>query len=384
MSADAWIYQRAEQVEKLGPDAASWYVGWYEPNGRRKAESCGPGRLGKQRAKDRKKQLEGELMTGQYQVQARRTWEEFLEKYREMVLSRKAPRSRDEAETSLAHFLRIAGPARLFSITTETIDNFTARRRQERGKKGGDLVSPATVNKDLRHIKAALGKAKKWGWLAILPEFEMERTPGKLPRWMTGEHFAAVYAACDKARMPDGLANVTAADWWRALLVMGYMTGWRISELLAVRREDVYLEAGTALTRAEDNKGNRDARARLHPVVVEHLRRVAGFSPLVFPWNHNRRTLDTEFHRLQREAGVRLPCPKNHTHTDACHAYGFHDLRRAFATLNAARLTPDQLQVLMRHKSYQTTKVYVDMRPQMDDTTAVLHVPEVLRGSAGG
>jgi integrase len=59
--------------------------------------------------------------------------------------------------------------------------------------------------------------------------------------------------------------------------------------------------------------------------------------------------------------------------------YGFHDLRRAFATMNADKLTPDALQLLMRHKSYLTTQVYVNMAKQMDDAVNVLHVPDVLK-----
>ena len=39
---------------------------------------------------------------------------------------------------------------------------------------------------------------------------------------------------------------------------MAYMTGWRIGDLLGLRREDLDLDAGTAITRAEDNKGKRD------------------------------------------------------------------------------------------------------------------------------
>ncbi len=59
--------------------------------------------------------------------------------------------------------------------------------------------------------------------------------------------------------------------------------------------------------------------------------------------------------------------------------YGFHDLRRAFATMNADELTPDTLQALLGHKSYQTTQRYINTARQMDAAVASLHVPEVLK-----
>jgi integrase len=82
---------------------------------------------------------------------------------------------------------------------------------------------------------------------------------------------------------------------------------------------------------------------------------------------------------VQEAAEIELPCDADHEHTRFCHAYGFHDLRRAFATMNADKLTPDALQALMRHKSYQTTQVYIHMSRQMDAADASLHVPEVLK-----
>jgi integrase len=157
------------------------------------------------------------------------------------------------------------------------------------------------------------------------------------------------------------------------------MTGWRISELLALRWEDVDLDAGTAITFAEDNKGKRDDRVKLHPVVIEHFKRLKTFDPCVFPWSNNRTALQDKFIRIQQVAGIHLPCRGKHEHTPACHVYGFHDLRRAFATMNAAKLSGDALQALMRHKSYATTQRYINLAKQLDDAVTVLHVPDVLK-----
>jgi hypothetical protein len=51
--------------------------------------------------------------------------------------------------------------------------------------------------------------------------------------------------------------------------------------------------------------------------------------------------------------------------------------------MNADKLTPDALQALMRHKSYQTTQVYINMARQMDAAFASLHVPDVLKKTGG-
>jgi integrase len=265
-------------------------------------------------------------------------------------------------------------------LATQNIDDFISRRRREPGKKKNSIVSPATVNKELRHLKAALRVAHEWGYLPSVPKFRMEKVPKKLATYITGDHFAAVYQTCDVAKLPNDQAY-PAADWWRGVLVMGYMTGWRISDVLGLRREDLDLAAGFAVTRYEDNKGKRDEKVKLHPVVVEHLKKLAGFDPRVFPWNRSRRALQEEFARIQEKAGVKLPCRSRgaHEHTHFCYVYGFHDLRRAFATMNADKLTADALQALMRHKSYTTTQIYINMARQMDQAVAALHVPDVLK-----
>jgi len=159
------------------------------------------------------------------------------------------------------------------------------------------------------------------------------------------------------------------------LLIFAYMTGWRISAILAIRRDDVDLQQGIALSLAKDNKGKRDQLVPLHPVVVEHLKRLAGFSPSLFPWRHGSRQVFSEFERMQKLAGIKLKGRRDH--------YGFDDLRRAFATMNADKLTPDALQALMQHKDYQTTQRYINIGRQLKPATHGLFVPPVPRVASG-
>jgi integrase len=213
-----------------------------------------------------------------------------------------------------------------------------------------------------------LRKAHKWGYLPNLPEFEFLKEFKKLPTYITPEEFAKLYQACDVAKYPDGLPYPAAA-WWRGLLVFAYLTGWRIGAILALKRENVDLEAGTALSLAGENKGRRDQLVPLHPLIVEHLKQLPAFDPCFFPWNHPRRALFDQFAQIQEGACVKPAGTRKR--------FGFHDLRRAFATMNADRLTPDALQFLMQHKDYQTTQRYINLARQMNSAVAKLFVPQL-------
>src|SRR5262249_36146816 len=161
------------------------------------------------------------------------------QEYERRILAGKAVATRLQANISLDHFERLVKPVRVFALNTGRVDDFIAARRQEPGRRQGDPLSPCSLNKDLRHIKAALAVAVEWGYLPRLPRFHLEREPGALPTYITGDDFALIYKACDVARMRENIPNVSPADWWRAFLVMGYMTGWRVGQLLALKRPDV-------------------------------------------------------------------------------------------------------------------------------------------------
>jgi integrase len=368
--SSVWIFQKKTDLRDRGEKLAPWYVGWYEPDGKQRVKSCGTGFLGKKDAEKLRLRIQSELVTGTYQDQARsgKLWPDFRAEYERRAVEGLALPTRLEVRTALNHFARIVKPRRVSAITTKHIDDYIAARRQERGR-ADKTLSPATLNKDLRHIKAALSRAEEWGYLPRMPRFHMEKVEKKIATYVPPDDFARIYQACDVARWPDR-QPFPPGDWWRALLVTGYMTGWRIGALLALQRSDVDLKAATALSQAADNKGKRDQFIPLHPIVVAHLERLAGLSPLLFPWNHPRRALFDAFEDIQRAAGVR---------PDRKHHYGFHDLRRAFATMNADKLTPDALQALMQHRTYTTTQGYINMARQLKPSVAGLFVPELGR-----
>jgi integrase len=371
----AWVYQDSKQVKKHGEKKASWFVGWIDPEGKRRCESCGPGSAGKSAAEKVRAKRQAELIEGTYKSNAKKTWKDFREEYEEKILGRMERQTHRLTTEVLDHFERIINPKYMRGIKTQTIDEYIAKRSQEPGKRKGETLSPATLNKDLRHLRAILRRAYKWRYIDRAPDFTFEREPKRLPCYVAPDHFAAIYGACDAARWPDD-QPYSAADWWRGLLTMAYMTGWRISELLAVRRDDLDLDAGTAFLAAADTKGERDELTKLHPVVVQHLRKVAGFSPTVFPWTRNPRALYDEFNAIQDTTKIGAPSSRKAHYT-------FHDLRRGFASMNADRLTADALQALMRHKSYTTTQKYINIARQLDTAVASLHVPDVLNKAMG-
>lgn len=387
MNKRVWIFQIKKDVARRGADAASWYVGWYDQHSKRHSESCGPGSRGQNLAEKRVRRIQSELDMGVHRSDSRKPWIEFQEEYREKILSGLAPKTLAAAIDSLDHFRRIAGPSRVQAINTAMIDGFVAKRRYESGQKLGSVVSPATINKDLRHIKAALRVAREWDYLPEVPKIRMVKEPKKLPSYVIPEHFNLIYGtACGLTKIPASPGqSYSPSDWWRALVVTAYMTGLRVGEILAVRREDLDLEKGELITRWEDNKADREEVVPLHAVVIDHLRAVIGEHHLALPWPHDPRTLWVEFTRIQGEAGIHLSCREKHEHTPSCHVYGFHDFRRAFATVNAPRLNPEVLQRLMRHKSYQTTqKFYINPTNQMQDAVSQMPVPEALKKYEAG
>lgn len=375
MDKRAWIGQLKRQVEKQGADKASWYVFWNDPDtGRQQQQSCGPGKVGERAADKLADKRHSELVTGTYKPKDKHSWSKLREEYEKKIADRFDEPSRMAVRMALNSFERFAKPTLLRAVTTDKIDQFATNRLA--GNKENPKASAATVNKELRYVRLLLNVAVEWGWLQKVPKIRFLKLAKKLPTFVPADHFTAIYKACEKAKSPNP-PNISATDWWRGLLVMGYMTGWRVGQLLSLNWSDIDLESGEAITRAEvvGNKGDRDERIALHPMVIEHLRKLQGtFCERVFPWDRMRAALWAEFRRIQEAAVLPSgkPMPKAGKNGGW---YGFHDLRRGFATLNASKMDLFELQGLMQHKSLTTTQLYVNMSKRYSETVERLFVP---------
>jgi integrase len=344
--------ERDEMVDALG---------WYDADGKRKSKKIGSKSL----AEKFSRKVEGELAAGLCTVGKKRTtWATFRQQYLDDVASTKAPETQKLYERAFDQLAALVPVAYVDAITTATIDRFTSRRL-------GD-VEAATVNKELRHLRAAMRKAVDWGMLDRAPTFAMLREPERDPYFIDDATFAALYDACDAVARPGG-RRYAAKEWWQALLAFAYLTGWRIGEILALRRADVDLEAGVAVVDAENTKGRRTARVELHPVVIDHLEAIAEFTPLVFDWPHHERTLWADFTAIKAAAKVEFDG-------------AFHRFRFGYANNNCDRIPEDLLQKLMRHRDRKTTRRYIDQTQRMKraGTAALIHVPDVLKVAATG
>lgn len=73
----AWVEQPASRVKKHGKAIASWCCQCDQPDRTRRVKSCGPDKGGKKAAERMRDRIKAEPLTGTYNRQAAKTWNEF-------------------------------------------------------------------------------------------------------------------------------------------------------------------------------------------------------------------------------------------------------------------------------------------------------------------
>lgn len=319
------------------------------------------GTTSRREAEKRAAQWEAELREGRYHAPSRVTWEEFRQRYEAEHLSGLALKTQQTGRGALNHLERVLSPKQLEAVTSAAISRFVATLRVEGMK-------PITIASVLGHLRPALSWAVSMGFLRKMPEIKKpHRSKGQ--SFMRGrplilEEFERMLVAVPKVRPHD------AATWQRYLQGL-WLSGLRLEESLVLSWDEdapIAIDLSGRYPRlkihAEAEKGHRDRLLPLAPDFVEWLlatpeaeRRGRVFR--LDGLNTNSPITPKRVCRTVSAIGRRAGVVVNKAEGKNASA---HDLRRSFATRWASKVRPATLQLLMRHRSIETTlRYYVAM-----------------------
>ena len=205
-----------------------------------RCKSCSPGSEGKRNAEKLRRKVEASQADDRHPTtnKSETTWEAFRKEYEERVLAGLAVRTRDSVKTSLDAFQRHIKPARVFYIgTLRIIDDFVSKRHAAilESQTGRRTVSPHTIPTTCATSRRRSPWPRSGDTCRRLPKCRMEKGPKKLPTYVTGDHFADIYAGLRRGpASPSGLPLPALRFLAGGAVVMGYMTGWRIGDMIGL------------------------------------------------------------------------------------------------------------------------------------------------------
>ena len=178
----------------------------------------------------------------------------------------------------------------------------------------------------------------------VLKHIACPKRPKRLPVVLSGEEVVRFFTAI------DGLKH-------RALLMTAYAAGLRVSEVTALRVEDI--DSRRMVIRVRQGKGSKDRYVMLSPKLLELLRaywKAARPRVWLFPGNDPERPITT--------SAVRKACQRAREAAGLGKHVTVHTLRHSFAThLLEAGTDLRTIQVLLGHHSPRTTAVYTHVSP---------------------
>jgi hypothetical protein len=164
---------------------------------------------------------------------------------------------------TIARFKQLVGDLGVNDICDEHIDQFKRRRQP---------CSIATVNKDLRNLRAILNFAvrRKYRELPLSIEFEREYLDSK-DAWSFDE-VRLILASCREQK--GKICGIPAADWWTAQQLLILNTGARISAVMQTPWTNYSSQSRVVRIPANVQKHKKDHVEIVHPAVAAALDRI--------------------------------------------------------------------------------------------------------------
>ncbi len=203
----------------------------------------------------------------------------YLDRLREEG-GREIDRKRQRLQQCLVPFL---GELQIGQITSSDIERYKKHRLSQPVQTCKKLVAgqppqmnkPATVNRELATLSHLLNKAVEWGWT--------ERQPAKI-RKLKEDNGRIVYLSPVQA---TALLEGAKSDQNRQIypfILIGLRTGMRKSEILAIRREHVNLDARSIyVPAAKAGARTQPISADLASFLTEYIDTLPKGTPWLFP-----------------------------------------------------------------------------------------------------
>src|SRR5262249_7426268 len=130
-------------------------------------------------------------------------WAEFVEQYqRDHCKLMRSERSREEAKRVLELFGERMSPRYVDSVTFAMLTEYAAKRLADPGMKNGDTLSPETLRKEFRTLRAALETAVELNYLRAVPKVPDIEAVQTDKRHVSQPHFDAMLTALDADPSP--------------------------------------------------------------------------------------------------------------------------------------------------------------------------------------
>lgn len=239
-------------------------------------------------------------------------------------------------------------------------------------------AQPATVNRALDNLRAAMARAVEWGFLAENPLAKVKRTKTDTAapiRYLAeGEEAALLIALVDREKRiraerasanawraergyplhPD-LRSCTFADHLRPIVLLSLNTGMRRGELFSLDWQDVDLDRAVLTVRGLHAKSKKTRHLPLNAVALEALTRwrEQSQSGLVFPSRTGERLTNVQksWASVLSAAGIT--------------SFRWHDLRHHFASkLVMAGVDLNTVRELLGHSTITMTLRYAHLGPE--------------------
>jgi site-specific recombinase XerD len=237
------------------------------------------------------------------------------------------------------NFVGILGDMHLEQLTSKLVSDFKLRRMLS--------VSPASVNVDLRSMKALFSVLVQWEWLTKNPFMNVKliRIPETETPFLNEEQISMVISSIKNEQL-------------KQIVTFAYYTGCRLNEILHVRWSDIdWANSRISIRNSASftTKSRKNRMVPMHPELAKILSqmRSQAENDNVF-WNKRggmvlRDTISHQFKRVLRRN--KLP--------ETLH---FHSLRHSFASVLVEKGTPIyHVSKLLGHSSVKVTERYAHL-----------------------